>query len=156
MAEDTIDQAATLGGLDDRPSVSAELRIHGHHRNAEIFGDLRAYGSDAPDLQGMIREDDRLGERLHPDRPTVAAQVVWAARNEMARTVEDVLSRRTRELLLDARASLDMAPKVAALLAEELGHDSDWERQQAESYRDLARGYLIGDGAGHLPTPDTA
>ncbi|MEM1118109.1 MAG: glycerol-3-phosphate dehydrogenase/oxidase, partial [Bacteroidota bacterium] len=146
MAEDTIDQAATLGGLDDRPSVTAELRIHGAHPRAETFGDLRPYGSDAPQLQGLVRDDAALGERLHPDRPAIAVQVVWAARHEMARTVEDVLSRRTRELLLDARASVAMAPRVAQILAEELGYDEAWQTAQVEAYTDLAQGYLLAEG----------
>jgi glycerol-3-phosphate dehydrogenase len=69
--------------------------------------------------------------------------VVWAARHEMARTVEDVLARRTRSLLLDARASADIAPAVAALLAGELGRDEAWQRRQVEEYRALARGYWL-------------
>ena len=145
MAEDTIDQAATLAGLDDRTCVTKDLRIHGYHQHAEVFGDLRAYGSDAPRLQSLMREEPRLAERLHPTQPTVAAQVVWAARHEMARTVEDVLSRRTRTLLLDARASIEMAPVVAALMAAELGRDEAWQREQVEAYTALAHGYLIAD-----------
>ena len=143
MAEDTIDQAAMLAGLDERPSVTAELPIHGYHPNAEQFGELAGYGSDAPAVRELLREDSRYAEPLHPAHPTRAGEVVWAARHEMARTAEDFLSRRTRTLLLDARASIDMAPRVAALLAEELGHDAEWEREQLRSYRELARGYLI-------------
>ena len=147
MAEDTIDQAATLADLDDRPSVTRGLRIHGHHRNAERFGDLSAYGSDAPAIQSLFREDARYAERLHPGRPTKAGEVVWAVRHEMARTVEDVLARRTRTLLLDAQAGIEMAPKVAALMAEELGRDEAWQREQVEAYEALAQGYLIADPA---------
>lgn len=145
MAEDTIDQAATLAGLPERPAVTEDLRIHGYHQNAEVFGDLRLYGSDAPRIQALLREHPRYAERLHPSRPVVAAQVVWAARHEMARTVEDVLARRVRTLLLDARASIEMAPRVAALLAEELGRDEAWQRAQVEAYTALARGYLLTD-----------
>jgi glycerol-3-phosphate dehydrogenase len=61
----------------------------------------------------------------------------------MARTVEDVLARRTRALLLDARSSLDAAPIVARILAEELGRDEGWEKAQIEGYGGLARGYLL-------------
>lgn len=143
MAEDTIDQAATLAGLDDRDSVTAKLQIHGAHDNAGAFGDLRDYGSDAPALQALMREDEALAERLHERRPVRAVQVVWAVRHEMARTVEDVLSRRTRELLLDARAAVEMAPKVAELMAAELGRDADWQRQQVEAFTDLAQQYLL-------------
>ena len=117
MAEDTIDQAALIADLDDRECVTKTLRIHGHHRNAEQFGPLAVYGSDAPELRALMGEDPELAVQLHPDHAVVAAQVVWAARREAARTVEDVLSRRTRILLLDARASIEMAPAVARLLA---------------------------------------
>jgi glycerol-3-phosphate dehydrogenase len=69
--------------------------------------------------------------------------VVFAVRHELARTLEDVLSRRTRALLLDARASLEMAPGVAALMAAELGRDAAWQRAQVASYEALAKGYLL-------------
>ena len=143
MAEDTIDQAATLAGLDERPSVTKDLRIHGYHQHADQFGDLSDYGSDAVHIQSLIREDERYAERLHPRRPTVAAEVVWAARNEMARTVDDFLARRTRTLLLDARASIEMAPHVAELMAEELGRDAAWQDEQVATYTALAEGYLL-------------
>jgi glycerol-3-phosphate dehydrogenase len=146
MAEDTIDQAATLAGLDDRPSVTRTLSIHGAHPDADSPGDLQAYGADAPALADLARQQPRYAERLHPDRPLIAAQVVWAARHEMARTVEDVLARRTRELILDARASLEMAPAVAELLAEELGRDEAWQREQVEAYAELVRGHLLPEG----------
>ena len=143
MAEDTIDQAATLALLDDRPSATKDLHIHGYHQHAEEFGALKDYGSDAPRIQDLMRSDARLAKPLHPDYALCGAQVVWAARNEMARTVEDFLARRTRLLLFDARASMDMAPPVAALLAEELGCDAAWQEQQIAGYRALAEGYLL-------------
>ncbi len=143
MAEDTIDQAATLAGLDDRASMTAALHLHGFHRDAASFGDLAAYGSDAPALRDMLRDQPRYAERLHPSLPIVAGQVVWAAQFEMARTVEDVLSRRTRALLLDARASQAMAPAVAQLLAETLGQDTSWQHTQVEEFQHLASQYLI-------------
>jgi glycerol-3-phosphate dehydrogenase len=143
MAEDTIDQAALVAGLDERASVSADLPIHGHHSNAAGFGDLASYGSDAPAIRDLMRHDPRLAERLHPDRPVCAAEVVWATRHEMARTVEDVLSRRTRTLLLDAHASIEMAPRVAELMAGELGRDEAWRDEQVRAFQTLARDYLI-------------
>lgn len=143
MAEDTIDQAAVLAGLPDRPSVTQHLRIHGAAPAPDPTAPLAAYGSDASLLDALQRREPGLAQRLHPDRPATAGQVVWAARHEMARTVEDVLARRTRELILDARTSVEMAPRVAALLAEELGRDAAWQRAQVEAYRALARGYVI-------------
>lgn len=142
MAEDTVDQAAVLAGLPDRECVTKSLNIHGYHRHADEFGELASYGADAPAIRGLVREDPSLGERLHAGHPMIAAQVVWAARQEMARTVDDVLARRTRLLVLDARAALAAASRVAELLARELGRDEAWAAQQVDSFEALARIYL--------------
>ena len=91
----------------------------------------------------MIAAQPALGERLHPRWPYVKAAVRWAARHEMARTVEDVLARRTRALLLDARASIEAAPMVAELLAADLGRDAAWQQAQVRDYSALAKGYLL-------------
>jgi glycerol-3-phosphate dehydrogenase len=60
----------------------------------------------------------------------------------MARTVDDVLARRTRALLLDARAAMEAAPAAAAVLAAELGRDAAWERAQVAEFTAIARAYL--------------
>lgn len=143
MAEDTIDQATLLADLEEKPSVTRDLHLHGFHRNADTFGDLSYYGSDAVHILNLILENDSYGERLHESMPIVVAQVVWAVRREMARTVEDFLSRRTRALLIDARASIEMAPRVAEIMAQELGHDAAWQQKQVDGYRELAQGYVI-------------
>jgi len=83
-----------------------------------------------------------LEEKLHPALPYLEAEVVWAVREEMARTVEDVLSRRTRALLLNARAAMAVAPRVAELMARELGRDAAWERAEVEAFLGLAQQYL--------------
>jgi glycerol-3-phosphate dehydrogenase len=143
MAEDAVDHAATLAKLDDRPSVTKTLNIHGHHRHPQQFGDLGWYGSDAPAIQQLMRTQPELAKQLHPALPIYAAQVIWAARFEMARTVDDVLARRTRALFLNAKAALDMAPAVAALLASELGRDSTWQSQQIEQFASIAKHYVV-------------
>ena len=142
MAEDTVDQAAVLAQLQERPSVTKDLNIHGFHQNAGQFGHLAVYGSDALSVRDVIREDVRYAEPLHPDHPYLAGEVVWAVRREMARTVEDFLSRRRRVLLTDARASMAMAPKVAGLMSRALGRDSRWEKEQTAAFEALALGYL--------------
>jgi glycerol-3-phosphate dehydrogenase len=68
--------------------------------------------------------------------------VIWAVRHELARTVEDVLARRTRALFLDAAASMAMAPLVARLMAAELDRDERWQRRQVADFQALAQGYL--------------
>ena len=140
MAEDTVDQAATLADVEERASVTKHLHIHGWHEHAEQFGDLQHYGSDAVALRGLMRDRPALAERLDERLPMVAAQAVWGARHEMARTVEDVLCRRTRSILLDAQASIDIAPRVAALMARELGHDEAWEQAAGRVLHRAGRG----------------
>ena len=142
MAEDCVDQAAVLAGLDERECVTRRLRIHGYHHHAGRFGHLEVYGSEATAIQDMIRSHPERGRQLHPALPYLEAEVIWAVRWEMARTVEDVLSRRTRALLLNARAAIEMAPRVAELLAAELRYGSDWREAQLSAFRALAASYL--------------
>lgn len=143
MAEDAVDQAAVLADLPERPCVTRELNIHGYHRHASEFGALAVYGSDAAEIKAIIREDASWAAPVHPDLGLVAAEVVWAAREEMARTVEDVLSRRTRSLLIHARASMEAAPDVARIMALVLGRDENWIADQVREFRALADGYLL-------------
>jgi glycerol-3-phosphate dehydrogenase len=103
---------------------------------------MEMYGSDADDVRTFLARDPSFSEPLHPNLPYVRGQIVWAARHEMARNVDDALARRTRSLLLDARASIEIAPEVARLLAAELGRDEAWATAQAEAFTTLARGYL--------------
>ncbi len=142
MAEDVVDQAATLADLTPRPCVSRRLPIHGYHRHAEKFGDLAVYGADAPSLADLARREPELERRLHPRLAVSAAEIVWAARYEMARTVEDALARRSRSLLLDARAAAEAAPEAARLMAGELGRSEAWQADQVEAFRELAARYL--------------
>ena len=144
MAEDTVDQAATLGGLEDRPCVTTNLQLHGWRSpNAPALPQgLDVYGSDADKVQALIKEEPALAELLHPKLQYMMAAVVWGARHEQARTLEDILSRRTRALILDARAAMEAAPAVAKLLARELGHDKEWAGDQVEKFTKLAEGYL--------------
>jgi len=143
MAEDCVNQAATLARLPEKPCVTTQLNIHGFHENAEKFGDLSVYGSDALAIEALARADPTLAGRLHPDLPYIAAEVVWAVREEMARTVEDVLARRTRALFLNSGAAVAAAPETAALMARELGYDHVWQAAQLDAFVELARGYSI-------------
>jgi glycerol-3-phosphate dehydrogenase len=143
MAEETVDCAAAIAQLPERPCETHALRIHGHDENAAAHGELAVYGSDAPALRRLMAEDARYEERLHPAFDYRGGHVVWGVRHEMARTVEDVLARRTRALLLDTRASMEMAPKVAELMAEALGRDAVWARHQVRDFRALAEELLL-------------
>jgi glycerol-3-phosphate dehydrogenase len=143
MAQGAVDHAATLAGLPDKPCLTGNLNIHGYHPNAANFGSLSFYGSDAPAIRRLVDEDASLGRQLDAELPYLEAEVVWAVRKEMARTVEDVLARRTRALFLNARAAIRMAPRVAYILAEELDKDEKWQNEQISAFAQTAKGYLI-------------
>lgn len=145
MAEDVINQAERVGGLPARPCQTAHLKIHGGAGGvtASETGHLAVYGSDGPSIKSTMTAEPVLAARLHPDLPFTEGEVVWHARHEMARTVEDILARRMRMLLLDAQASKQAAPKVAAILAKELGRDRTWEMAQVAEYENLANGYVF-------------
>jgi glycerol-3-phosphate dehydrogenase len=104
---------------------------------------LYVYGSDQEHLQKLIEKEKSLGEKIHADLNYLNVEVLWAARHEMARTVEDVLARRVRVLFLDAKRSIEMAPKVAEILAKELSKDQQWIDKQIQDYTTLAKGYII-------------
>jgi len=143
MAQGCVDQAATLADLPERPCLTRTLKIHGYHTTAEDFGSLSFYGSDAPAIRKLITDDATLGHPLDSQLPYVEAEVVWAARAEMARTIEDVLARRTRALFLNAKAAMRMAPRVAHILAGELSKDQKWQSDQIEMFSQTANGYLV-------------
>ena len=143
MGEDTVTAAAQVAGLGERPSVTAGLRIHGWQEGVAPGDPWQVYGSDAAALEQLLAESPAWREALHPALPYCRGEVVWAVRQEGARTVEDVLARRTRALLLDARASIAAAPAVAGLMACELGRDRAWQDTQVAGYCELARGYLV-------------
>ena len=94
-------------------------------------------------MRELIAAEPALGERLHPRLPYLAVQVVWGVRHEFARTVEDILARRTRGLFLDARAAIEAAPTVAKLMQEELGQSPEWTAEQIRQFESLAAGYLL-------------
>lgn len=142
MGEDVVDAAAAIAGVPEWRSMTRHLRIHGWQEHTETGGLWSDYGDDARLLASLAAETPSWGEQLHPRLPYRACEVVWGVRAEWARTVEDVLARRTRALFLDARASMEIAPQVAQLMAAELGRDEEWQKEQVESFCRLAAGYL--------------
>ena len=138
MAADALDFAARQGLIERRACRTETLPLHGAP-GASDDGPLARYGRDAEAVRQLQREDARLAELLHPRLPFTAAEVVYAAREEMARTVEDVLSRRMRALMMDAAAAVEAAPRVAALLAAELGRDVDWAERARKQFTELAQ-----------------
>jgi len=143
MAEDTVNKAIEIGGLEKRVVKTKELAIHGSTLNVDRNDHLYVYGTDRPALLALAKEKKEWSEKLDSRADYIGAEVVWAVRHEMARTVEDVLARRVRILFLDARMAYDVAPKVAALMAPELGKDAAWEAEQVAVFRALAQTYLL-------------
>ncbi len=167
MAEDVITQAEKVAGLAPKPSPTAELPIHGAPEVGRVSDPpshtqdakgrvtdppyLSIYGSDADAIASLSKSNPALDAPLVAGLPMRQSEVLWHARHEMARTVEDVLARRTRVLLLDARGSIAAAPTVARLLARELGRDEAWIDAQVHAYAALARGYLLSAVARPAP-----
>ncbi len=143
MAEDCVDQAATLGQLAESPCVTHHLKVHGWVVDTKVLGHLAVYGTDASEIRKLIQADARLRRRLHPALPYVQAEVIWAVRHEMARTVEDVLARRMRALFLNAKAAVEMAPTVAELMAQELGWNAEFGERELEAFRETAKNYVL-------------
>lgn len=142
MGEDAINRAAEVGNLRKEPSRTRSLRLHGWTREPATVESDGVYGSDLPLLERLSLEDPRLEEPIHRRLPYKMREVLWAARHEMARTVEDVLARRTRALFLDARAAIEAAPRVAEVLARELGRTEQWKTRDLEAFASVARSYV--------------
>jgi glycerol-3-phosphate dehydrogenase len=143
MAQDAVDQAETMAGFEERRCTTEHLQIHGWTKQQIDAPSLRVYGADAAAIQELTEAEPALAEKLHPELPYIAAEVVWSVRQEMARTIEDVLARRTRALLLGARASIEAAPKVAELMARELGADEKWKSDSVAKFEAVAQGYVV-------------
>ena len=142
MAEDAIDRAIAHTDLVDRKSTTTGLKIHGYSENS---GDdsLAIYGSDASDIRALFAGQPELAKKIHKDLPYSEAEIIWSVRNEMAQTVEDVLARRTRALFLNAQAAMDVAPRVAEIMANELGNDAGWIAKQIADFNDVAKNYEL-------------
>jgi glycerol-3-phosphate dehydrogenase len=141
MGEDMVDRIEKTIGWPHRATTTSDMKIHGHDKPA-IAGDAFSfYGSDAGNVKALMNGDARQwiseGLQIHQ------SQVIWAVKEEMARTVEDVLARRTRALLLDARESIRISRTVAEIMAKALDKDEDWVRQQVSKYGEMAGKYVL-------------
>ena len=122
MAEDIVDLAIDRSGLSPSPSSTQKLSLEMEQR-----GDLPTADDDTP---------------LHPDLPYHWSDFERAMANEMVVQLEDILARRTRCLLLDVKATLQIAPQVAARLAAQNGRDAEWQAEQLQQFEQLAQRYL--------------
>ncbi len=143
MAEDVIDHAEMVGGIGVRRCVTHDLMIHGSATVLDPADPLAVYGSDAEEIRSLMVHEPGAGQKMHCKLDLTAAEVIWHVRHEMARTVGDVLARRSRSLLLDAQASMSAAPRVAEVMARELGWDAGMIDHQVDRYQKLAAGYIL-------------
>jgi glycerol-3-phosphate dehydrogenase len=143
MAQDTIDKAIQTAQLTAFKCKTTNLSIHGNKKDIDRADHLYIYGVDRDALLELVKENRELGQKLHPGLEYTGAEVIWAVRHEMARTVEDVLARRVRVLFIDAQAAIEIAPLVAHLMAIEMNKDKSWEKGQVEQFSRLAKRYLI-------------
>ncbi len=142
MAEETVDQAIKTGGLFPEPCTTKHIRIHGCTLSSSQ-SHLAVYGTDQEKIEELIKENTLLGRKLIDGLPYMEAEVVWAVKIEMARTVEDVLARRLRILFLNAKAALDVASRVAEIMATELKNDEEWKELQLKSFTRIGNQYLL-------------
>ena len=143
MAKHAVDKAAVEGKLTKKACVTAALHIHGYMDSFNKDSVLLAYGSDSSYIMQLMDKNPPFKENIHPALPYSKAMVVWAVQQEMAMTVEDVLARRTRALFLDAKAAMEAAPAVAAIMAAILNKDEAWQQQQVSEFRAIAHNYLL-------------
>ena len=142
MGEDLVDKAEKKQAWNTRLSKTRHLKIHGYMTDIDRSNPLHFYGTDMDEVLKIASEDD-MDTLLSPVLGVMKAQVVWAVRNEMARTVEDVLARRVRCQLLDARESIRMAPEVAKIMAKELGENETWILNQIVDYESVTAHYIL-------------
>jgi glycerol-3-phosphate dehydrogenase len=149
MAEDTLSKIMRRKMLQNKKCITQDLKIHGYtHEN--LAGALAFYGADKIKLDELIATSKSLAEPLNKETNIVAAQVLWAVRNEMARTVEDFLARRTRLLFMDAGLACRLAPKVAEIMMKELNRDEIWKESQVKTFCELAQGYVLKSNLNHF------
>jgi glycerol-3-phosphate dehydrogenase len=144
MAEKTIGRAVQSAGLNVFPCRTKDLKIHGW-TSAKNESNLAVYGADSEEIAQFMKNDISLAEKVHPGYAYTMAEVKWIIENEMIVTVEDILARRLRLLFLDAKAAIEAAPLVAAMLASLTGKNFLWENSQVKEFTELAKGYLINE-----------
>ena len=142
MAEDVVNTAAINNMLTPKDCITENLSIHGAQITTDYNNDYYYYGSDQPAIEALSAVDPTLKERLHERLPYTKAAIAWAVQEEMCMTVDDALARRTRALLLDARAAKEAAPVVAALMAKLMHKDKQWEEAQINSFSKIAFNYI--------------
>ncbi|MBQ1980310.1 MAG: FAD-dependent oxidoreductase, partial [Alistipes sp.] len=132
-----------LGKISKRKCVTRKLKVHGWRPNPDLTDHMYVYGSDELLIRDMINQNPALGEKLSEKYDYTVAEVLWAVRKEMAFTVEDVLARRVRLLFVDAREAQKAAPRVAQIMAQEMGKDEKWIEEQIAKFNKVSDNYIV-------------
>lgn len=156
MAEDTVNKAINVAGLPFKKCITEDLKIHGANTKAIVDkkthdpsqpalkeNHLYVYGSDKKGIEELMKEEPKWREKLVPEYDYTKAEVYWAVKHELARTVDDVLARRCRILFIDASIAIKAAPVVAQTMAVILKKDQKWIDNQIADFTTLAKGYIL-------------
>jgi glycerol-3-phosphate dehydrogenase len=143
MAQEALDFAIRHMHIPTRDCVTESYPIHGSRPHPDFSDPLYVYGSDADEIRSLIASSPAMAEKLHPRYAYTVGEVTWIIRNEMPRRLEDILARRLRILFLDARAAVEMAPRVAGILAAELAKDDAWKENQLDAFKEVASTYIL-------------
>ena len=129
--------------FEKRKCVTRKFKIHGWKPQPDLTDHMYVYGSDIENVLALIRQNPALGEKISEKFDYTMAEVVWAVREEMALTVDDVLARRVRLLFVDAREAMKSARRVAEVMAAELGRDQEWIEAQVKDFTAIASNYFL-------------
>jgi glycerol-3-phosphate dehydrogenase len=140
MAEETIDKGIKAGIIEAKKCITRNFSFYSDSKPLESDR-LKIYGNQAFEIENMIKRQPDLGELIHLKLPYTKAEIVWICRNELPRTLEDMLARRTRALFLDARASAEAGPVVAEIMAKELGFGKPWKDSEISRFNNLVMNY---------------
>lgn len=142
MAEDCVETATSLHNLQAKASSTQDVKLHGYQETAGELTHRSVYGTDLVGIEEIEASHPETAIPICEELPIRPSEVIWAARQEMARTVDDVLARRTRMLFLNAKATLNIAPTVAEILAKELDYDQQWCDNQFEEFKAICKRFL--------------
>lgn len=143
MAEDVINKAIAVSQLPAKRCITKEIPIHGAKEDVDRSTFSYVYGTDYDKILQLQEEHPEWKGLIHPAYDYTVSEIIWAVREEMALTVEDVLARRLRLLFLDARAAIEAAPKVASVMAKEMGKDTFWEESQVKDFTETGKNYIL-------------
>lgn len=142
MAQDMVEKVEKVKRWKQTESKTKKFKIHGYKKDVDLTDPLYVYGTDKEEILKLAQKEPGMDQLLSESLQLIKAQVVWAVREEMARTLEDVLARRIRCLFLNAPETMRIAPQVASIIAAELGKDKTWEEKQVADFLAMANNYV--------------